>query len=117
MVEKGKRVKIVEMLESGDGPTKIARELGVSRNTVYRVKKEAKAGHIKDLKENEPKTVGIHQAQVVKLVPNQRLLLARLPDLGDGARFIRVVKPPSVQPRVNSLIRVMEVKDDMYRLV
>lgn len=112
MVDKEKRIKIVEKLESGESPTKIARELEVSRNTVYRVKKEAKEGHIKDLKENEPKTVGIEEAEVIKLVPNERLLLAKV-----GDRFVRVVKQPKIRPKIRSKIRVMEVTDDLYRLV
>lgn len=112
MVDNEKRVKIVEMLEQGIGPTKIAKELGTSRNTVYRVKKEYKEGHIKDLKENKPKTVGVEEAEVIKLVPNERLLVARL-----GDRFIRVVKQPKLRPKIRSRIRVMEVKGDLYRLV
>jgi transcriptional regulator len=112
MVDNGKRVKIVEMLESGESPTEIARKLKTSRNTVYRVKKESKEGNLKDLKVNEPKTVGIEEAQVIKLVPNERLVLARI-----GDRFIRVVKQPTLRPKVRSTIKVMEVKDDLYRLV
>lgn len=114
MVVKDKRVRIVEMLEMGERPTHIARKLKVSRNTVYRVKKESAEGELKDLKENKPKKVGIEQGQVIKILPNTRMVLAQVPP---GGRIVRVVKNPKLQLRPKSKINVMEVSGDVFRLV
>ena len=114
MVVKDKRVRIVEMLEMGERPTHIARKLKVSRNTVYRVKKESAEGELKDLKENKPKKMGIEQGHVIKILPNTRMVLAQVPP---GGRIVRVVKNPKLQLRPKSKINVMEVSGDVFRLV
>ena len=114
MVVKDTRARIVEMLEMGERPTHIAKKLKVSRNTVYRVKKEAKQGELKDLKENKPRRVGLVQGQVIKILPNTRMVLAQVPP---GGRIVRVVKNPTVNLKVKSRINVMEVNGDVFRLV
>ena len=100
MVKGAVKEQVVELLEAGVRPTHIAKELGISRNTVYRVKKELKEG------------AGIFEATVIKLVPNERLFLATV-----GDRLVRVVKKVDIQPKPRSTVRVQKVNNDLYRLV
>lgn len=113
MIDIDKRVKIVELLEAGEKPARIARELKISRTSVYHVKREAKEGKLKRLKADEVKEpVGIAEAEIIKEVPNPRLLLATV-----NGRFVRVVKKPGVNVPLRRKVKVMEVKGDLYRLV
>lgn len=113
MIDIDKRVKIVELLEAGEKPARIARELKISRTSVYHVKREAKEGKLKRLKADEVKEpTGVVEAIVIKEVPNPRLLLATV-----NNRFVRVVKKPNLRFRPRTKVLVMEVKGDIYRLV
>lgn len=113
MIEVDTRVKVVEMLEAGEKPAHIARKLKIGRQSVYRIKKESEEGKLKEPKavaQEEAKTE--KDAQVIKLVPNPRLLLAMI-----DKRFVRVVKRPNINPKARSIIKVMEVRGDLYRMV
>jgi len=100
MVKGAVKEQVVELLEVGVRPTHIAKELGISRNTVYRVKKELKEGG------------NVMDATVIKLVPNERLFLAEV-----AGRLVRVVKRVDIRPKPRSTVRVHKVNNDLYRLV
>lgn len=100
MVKGAVKEQVVELLEVGVRPSHIAKQLGISRNTVYRVKKEIKEG------------ADVMEATVIKLVPNERLFLAEV-----AGRLVRVVKKVEIKPRPRSTVRVHKVNNDLYRLV
>ena len=100
MVKGAVEEQVVELLEVGVMPTHIAKELGISRNTVYRVKEELK------------KVTVIMEATVIKLVPNERVFLAEV-----AGRLVRVVKKVHIKPIPRSTVRVQKVNNDLYRLV
>jgi DNA invertase Pin-like site-specific DNA recombinase len=41
------RAQVLSMLAEGDGPSAIAKEVGIARTSVYRIKKEAAEGRVK----------------------------------------------------------------------
>jgi hypothetical protein len=111
------RAQVLAMLAEGEGPSAIAKEVGIARTSVYRIKKEAAEGKVKHHTKGDPPQPGkdpneVVDVHVVKVVPNPRLFLGLV-----GDRFIRVVKKPNQMVRPKSVVKGQWVKDDVYRLV
>lgn len=90
--------KVALLLQVGESVTSVAKQMGISRKTVTRWKKDFN-------------TQTVFDATVIKLVPNERLFLGQV-----GDRLVRVIKKIEVKPRPRSVVKVRFVEEDLYQM-
>ena len=90
--------KVALLLQTGESVTSVAKQMNISRKTVTRWKKDFN-------------TQTVFDATVIKLVPNERLILAQV-----GDRLVRVIKRIDVKPRPRSVVTVRFVEEDLYQM-
>lgn len=90
--------KVASLLQVGENVTSIAKQMGISRKTVTRWKKDFS-------------TQTVFDATVIKLVPNERLFLGQV-----GDRLVRVIKKIEIKPRPRSVVKVRFIEEDLYQM-
>lgn len=109
---KMQRDQVVLLRKSGLSWPKISKQLGIPRSTCRGIWTEDSDG-----KEKLPEVPdeGVIKAQVLKLVPNPRLMLIYFPDR-EG--YARCVKRPEDNRPAKSVVYVKKVEgeDDLYRI-
>lgn len=105
--------RIIELKRAGFTQNRIAELTGLSDFTVKRVWRERRK-KVKKEPRGEPVSE-LHAARVVRLVPNQRMVMADIEGGPCGVRLIKKFGKPDVSGR--SVRECERIEDDLWRVV
>ena len=112
-ISKEREEEIIGLKKAGFTQKKIAKMTGLSDFTVKRVWRENR-----DRVESEPELVEVSELRggmVLRLVPNQRMVIARVDGLDEPVRMIKRFGKPDVVGR--KISKCERIEDDLWRVV
>jgi len=111
-ITKEQEEEIIGLKKAGFAQKKIAKMTGLSDFTVKRVWRESKEKE--DVPEPEPVSQ-YHVATVVRLVPNNRMVLAEIEGMEGRVRLIKKFGKPDTLGK--KAMRCERIEDDLWRVV
>lgn len=114
-ISKEREEEIIGLKKAGFTQKRIAKMTGLSDFTVKRVWRESRKRALEE-PEPEPDPVSeMREARVVRLVPNQRMVLAEVDGVEGHVRLIKRFGKPDVLGR--KVMRCERIEDDLWRVV